>query len=254
MGVLDGRVALVTGGGTGIGRAVALDLAKGGAEVVICGRRQEPLDETVSVMGGGTAVTADLTNPESVESLAKHVLAEKGGIDILVNNAGFSSKIRSSRHIGAAEWRAVMDVNTLGPALLTRAFLPSLVKRGNGDVVMISSMAGLRPSIMAGVAYSAAKSAARAYMDVLYQEVRAEGVRCITIFPGEVDTPILDNRALPPDESKRALMMMPEDIAAVLLTAISLPRRATITELAIGATHPRDMSADIAAAKAKSTF
>ena len=107
MGVLDGRVALVTGGGTGIGRAVALDLAKGGAEVVICGRRQEPLDETVSVMGGGTAVTADLTNPESVESLAKHVLAEKGGIDILVNNAGFSSKIRSSRHIGAAEWRAV---------------------------------------------------------------------------------------------------------------------------------------------------
>ncbi len=254
MGALDGRIALVTGGGTGIGRAVAVDLAGAGAQVVVCGRRMAPLEETVSMMGSGSALSADLTEPDAIESLARRVLEAQGGVDILVNNAGFSSKIRSARYIGADEWRAVMDVNTLGPVILTRALLPSLVERGHGDVVMISSMAGLRPSIMAGVAYSAAKAAARSYMDVLYQEVRGEGVRCTTIFPGEVDTPILDNRALPPDESKRALMMMPEDISAAVLMSVCLPRRATVTELAIGATHPRDMSADVEAAKTKSTF
>ena len=254
MGALDGRVALVTGAGTGIGRAVAVDLVNAGAEVIVCGRRMEPLEETVSIMGSGSALSADLTDPDAIEGLANTVVARHGGVDILVNNAGFSSKIRSARYIGAEEWRGVMDVNTMGPAMLTRALLPSMVERENGDVVMISSMAGLRPSIMAGVVYSAAKAAARAYMDVLYQEVRAEGVRCTTIFPGEVDTPILDNRALPPDASKRALMMMPEDISAAVLMSVCLPRRATVTELAIGATHPRDLSADVEAAKTKSAF
>jgi len=176
------------------------------------------------------------------------------GIDILINNAGFSSKIRSSRYIGAEEWRDVMDVNTMGPVVLTKALLPAMVEKGRGDVVMISSMAAINPSIMAGAAYSAAKVAARAYMNVLAQEMRPYGIRCITVFPGEVDTPILDNRALPPDAETRARMMMPEDISAAVLMAVSLPRRAMVSELAIAATDPRDMSADVAAAKTKQTI
>ena len=168
--------------------------------------------------------------------------------------AGFSSHIRSTRHIGAEEWRDVMDVNTLGPAMLTRALLPAMIETGRGDVVMISSMAAIRPNVMAGVAYSAAKSAARAYMDVLASEVRPHGIRCTTVFPGEVDTPILDLRALPPDEAKRALMMLPEDISAAVLMAVGLPRRAMISELAIVATTPRDQAPDYAAAMAKDTF
>ena len=147
-----------------------------------------------------------------------------------------------------------MDVNTLGPAMLTRTLLPPMIEKGEGDVVMISSMAALRSSIMAGAVYSAAKSAARAYMDVLATEVRQYGIRCITVFPGEVDTPILDNRALPPDPAKRALMMLPEDISAAVLMAVSLPRCAMVSEIAIGATSPRDMSADIEAAMTKQTF
>jgi NADP-dependent 3-hydroxy acid dehydrogenase YdfG len=251
MGALDGRVALVTGAGTGIGRAIAEDLANAGAELIVCGRRQAPLDAAIAAIGKGSVITADLTEPADIERLAAQIITEHGGVDILINNAGFSSKVRSARHIGAEEWRAVMDVNTMGPALLTRALLPSMIERGQGDVVMISSVAGLRPNVMAGVVYSAAKAAARAYMDVLSQEVRADGVRCITVFPGEVDTPILDNRALPPDAESRALMMMPQDISAGVLMAVSLPRRATVMEMAIGATYPRDMSADIEAAKTK---
>lgn len=251
----EGRVALVTGGGTGIGRAVAQDLATAGAEVVVCGRRLAPLEETVQAIaeagGNARADSCDLTDPAAIEGYAARLLERHGGVDILVNNAGFSSRVRSARYIGAEEWRDVMDVNTLGPAILTRALLPAMIDKGAGDVVMISSMAAIRPNVMAGAVYSAAKSAARAYMEVLASEVRQHGIRAITIFPGEVDTPILDKRALPPDEKKRATMMMPEDISATVMLAVGLPRRAMISELAMVATEPRDQAPDVAAAMAK---
>ncbi len=255
MGTLDGRTALVTGGGSGIGRAIAVDMARAGASVAICGRQRAPLDETLRAIeaagGTGVAATCDLTSPQQIEELVEKARAALGAIDTVVNNAGFSSKVRSARYIGAEEWRGVMDVNTLGPAMLTRALLPSMIERGGGDVVMVSSLAALRPGVMAGAVYSAAKAAARAYMQALSTEVRRHGIRCITVFPGEVDTPILDNRALPPDQDTRALMMLPEDISAAVLTAVSLPRRATVSEIAIEATVPRDMSADVEAAMTK---
>ncbi|MDA1074802.1 MAG: SDR family NAD(P)-dependent oxidoreductase [Proteobacteria bacterium] len=254
MSAMEGRTALVTGGGTGIGAALALDLARAGAKVIICGRRGGPLEETLSriaaVNGQARAIVADLTNPQDIERLATDALAS-GPPDILINNAGFSSKVRSARYIGAQEWRDVMDVNTMGPALLTRHLLPAMIDARRGDIVMISSMAALRPNVMAGVVYSAAKVAAKAYMEVLQQEVKRHGIRCLTVYPGEVDTPILDNRALPPDETQRALMMQSEDISAAVMMALSLPHRATVSEIAITATIPRDMTADVKAALAK---
>ena len=251
---ISGRVALVTGAGTGIGKAIAVDLANAGATVLTCGRRRDLLDQTISSFPDSTkgkAYSVDLTDPFATEKFAEETKADYGVIDILVNNAGFSSKVRSARFVGATEWQDVMDVNTLGPVILTRALLPEMIKKESGDVVMISSLAGLRPNVMAGAAYSAAKAAARAYMDVLYSEVRRFGVRCTTVFPGEVDTPILDNRALPPDEAARSKMMQPEDISAVVMTALRLPQRANVLELSIGATEPRDMDPDVKAALTK---
>ncbi len=252
---IAGKTALVTGGGTGIGEAIAIDLAGAGANVIVAGRRQEPLDNTVQqiVDAGGNArsVAADLTQPEEIERLAQNILDQEGGVDVLINNAGFSSKVRSAKFISAEEWQSVMDVNTMGPAMLTKALLPAMIDRGAGDVVMISSMAGLRPNVMAGVVYSAAKMAAKGYMEVLQQEVKKHGIRCLTVYPGEVDTPILDNRALPPGEQERALMMQSEDISAAVMMALSLPHRATVTEIAITATIPRDMTADVKAALSK---
>ncbi len=256
MSELATKTALVTGGGTGIGKAIALDLAAAGAKVLVCGRRRQPLEETLSEFPEGSkegkAYVADLTHPDAAESLSADVAADFGGVDVLINNAGFSSKVRSARYIGAEEWQGVMDVNTLGPVILTKALLPQMIEKGSGDVVMISSLAGIRPNVMAGVAYSAAKAAARAYMEVLFAEVRRYGIRCTTIFPGEVDTPILDNRALPPDDEARSVMMMPEDISATVMMALNLPQRATVLELSIGATVPRDMTADVKAALTKS--
>ena len=257
MSVLQGQTAFVTGGGTGIGRAVAIDLAAAGAKVIVCGRRMGPLEETAKAVtdAGGTAsaVTCDLTDPVAIEQCAEALLAEHGTIDILINNAGFSSIVRSVRYIGAEEWRGVMDVNTMGPAMMTKALLQPMIDQGRGDIVMIASMAGVNPSVMAGSVYSAAKTAARVYMNVLAQEMRVHGIRAITVSPGEVDTPIMDNRPLVPDADTRARMMQPEDISAAVMMAVCLPRRAMVSEINIGATDPRDMSADIAASKNKQT-
>ena len=248
MGSFQGKRALITGAGTGIGRKLALDLAAAGAEVAICGRRPGPLEETAQTAGGGMAVhPADLTDPDEAFRLAEAV----GPVDILVNNAGFSSNVRSTRYVGPEEWRAVMDVNTLGPAMLTRALLPAMIEKGEGDVVTVSSMAAISPSIMAGAAYSAAKAAVRVWMEVLAAEVQRHGVRCITVLPGEVDTPILDRRALPPDAAARATMMLPEDVSAAIVMALALPRRATVSEIAIVATEPRDRTEDVRAAMEK---
>ena len=215
---LAGKTALVTGGGTGIGEALAKDLAAAGVSVTVSGRRSGPLEQTVAAIrqagGEANAFVADMTEPDDIERLAESL---PQSVDILVNNAGFSSKVRSARYIGAEEWRGVMDVNTMGPAMLTRALLPGMIERGSGDVVMVSSMAALSPNVMAGVVYSAAKVAAKAYMEVLSQEVKRHGIRCTTIYPGEVDTDILDNRALVPDAEARALMMQSEDISAAIM-------------------------------------
>ena len=257
MSSLQGKTAFVTGGGTGIGRAVAIDLAAAGAKVIVCGRRAGPLDEVVQTIteagGSASAVTCDLTDAEAIEQCARDLLAEHGTVDILINNAGFSSVARSVRYIAADEWRGVMDVNTMGPAMMTRALLQPMIDQGAGDIVMIASMAGVNPSVMAGSVYSAAKTAARAYMNVLAQEMRPHGIRAICVSPGEVDTPIMDNRPLVPDAETRARMMLPEDISAAVMMAVTLPRRAMVSEIHIGATDPRDMSADIAASKNKQT-
>ena len=253
---LNKKTALITGGGTGIGRAIAIDLAKAGVEVTICGRRSEPLEDTVNEISsdGGKArfVVADMTDPDSIEALAKDVL-EQGGVDILVNNAGFSSQVRSARYVGAEEWRAVMDVNTMGPAMLTRHLLDPMIEKGHGDVVLICSMAAITPSPVGGAAYSAAKTAARAYMNVLQQEMKPYGIRCMTVCPGEVDTPILENRPRVPNQQDRETMIQPEDVSAAVLMAVSLPQRTTVSEIAIATTITRDRSADLEAALNKQT-
>ncbi|MDX1385250.1 MAG: SDR family oxidoreductase, partial [Thermoanaerobaculia bacterium] len=248
MGELEGSVALVTGAGTGIGRETTRLLAAAGAEVVLAGRREAPLAAVTAAVteAGGRAWyrSADMEDASSVEALAAACLERHGRVDILVHNAGHSSKVRSARWISDDEWSSVLAVNVTGPMILTRALLPAMLEAGAGTVIMVSSMAALRPGVMAGTAYGTAKAAARNYMAGLAAELRQKGIRATTVMPGEVDTPILDNRPLPPSEEQRAGMMQAEDVARAILLAATLPQRTVIEEMTMMPTRLRDFSAD----------
>ena len=250
---LDGKIALVTGGGTGIGRATALLFAREGATVIVSGRRLEPLEAVVAEIeadgGSAWAFSADMEDPGGVDGLATAVLERHPTVDVLVHNAGHSSRVRSTRYISQAEWDSVMAVNATGPAMLTKALLPAMLDHGGATVIMVSSMAAIRPGVMAGTAYGAAKAASRNYIMGLGAELRQLGIRATSVLPGEVDTPILDNRPRPPSEEERAGMMMAEDIAEAILAAAALPERTVIEEMTLMPTKLRDYSADIAAAR-----
>ncbi|MYA09620.1 MAG: SDR family oxidoreductase [Holophagales bacterium] len=253
MGKLEGKIALVTGGGTGIGRATALLFAREGASIIVSGRRLEPLEAVVSEIeaagGNAWAHSADMEDPEAVRGLAAAILERHATVDVLVHNAGHSSKVRSTRYISQEEWDSVMAVNATGPAMLTKALLPAMLDHGGATVIMVSSMAAIRPGVMAGTAYGAAKAASRNYIMGLGAELRQLGIRATSVLPGEVDTPILDNRPRPPSEEERAGMMASEDIAEAILAAAALPERTVIEEMTLMPTRLRDYSADIAAAR-----
>lgn len=254
MKALDGRTALVTGGGSGIGRATALLLAAEGARVAVAGRRKEPLERVVADIerDTGTAAprTCDLTKPHEARALGGWALETFGGVDILINNAGQSSHARSIRWIGQDEWDAVLAVNTTGVYALTQSVLPSMLARGGGTVVTVASMAALRPGGFSGVAYGVAKAGARAMMQALHAELRNRGIRATTILPAEVDTPILDKRPLVPDAEARSTMMQPEDVARAILLVCTMPPRTVIEEIVMSPTFQRDTSRDIAVAYA----
>ena len=249
---LNGQVALVTGAGTGIGRASAIALAQEGAALVLVGRRQSPLDETAAAIrdAGGTALalSADVTDPDSARAVVAQTESEFGRLDVLVNNAGGGSKSRSVRTIDVDDFESVQRLNVTAPLVLTQAALPGMLERGSGTIITISSFAAVTSSPMAGVAYGAAKAAVASVMKSINNELRSRGLRACTIFPGEVDTPILERRKLVPDAEARATMMQSEDLAEVVRLCACMPGRTLVEEVYVRPTQLRDLSADIEAA------
>ena len=247
-GALDGQVAVVTGAGSGIGRATAVALARAGASVALAGRRREPLDETGELVraegGRALVVQADVTDEADAERLIRTATHELGPIDVLVNNAGVNVKRRTLADTSAPDWRRVVEVNLTGPFLVTRAVLPAMRRRGGGTIVNIVSESGRRTYLVAGAAYCAAKYGARSLTDYINLEARQDGVRACAIHPGEVVTPILQDRPDPPGPEAQARMLQPEDVADAVVFVASLPPRAAVEELAIRPTRRRDIDAD----------
>jgi NADP-dependent 3-hydroxy acid dehydrogenase YdfG len=246
---LDGQVAIVTGGGTGIGKVAAELLAAEGARVVIAGRRKAQLEEVVAgvtaAAGRAWARVADIERREEAEDLVRWTAAEVGPVTILVNNAGHASRIRNIRWIDREDWESTLAVNLTAVYVLTQAVLPGMLERGGGTIVTVASMAAVRPGLLSGAPYGAAKAGARNLMSYLHNTFRNQGIRATAILPAEVDTPILDKRPRPPDARERASMMQAEDVAHAILLCCTLPPRTVIEEIIMSPTVLRDQSADV---------
>jgi NADP-dependent 3-hydroxy acid dehydrogenase YdfG len=249
MGLLDGKLAIITGAGTGMGRSTAALLAAEGAAVVLVGRREDVLQELaaeiVAVGGRAVARAADITSKDDVDALLDWIHVNLGPVDILVNNAGSSSKVLNVRWISQQEWNDVLDVNLNAVYLLSQAVLPDMLARKTGTIITVSSLAAVNPNLLGGAPYGAAKAAVRNFMTYLHNTFRNDGLRAVTILPGETATPILDNRARPPRAEEREAMVQPEDVARAIHLVATLPQRTVVQELVIAPTVQRDTSGDI---------
>ena len=250
---LDGKVAIITGGGTGIGRETALLFANEGAKVFCIGRRAKPIEDVaaeIRSMGGeAVAHSADLEDGDKAAGIGTAAVSAFGRVDILVNNAGHSSRARSILKITPEEWRSVFLANVEGLYRLTQSVLPQMISNGGGTVVTVASTSALSPSLLGGAPYGAAKAAAHNLMSFISSELRDQGIRASTVFPAEVDTPILEKRPRPPSAEERSIMMKPADVARAILLCASLPLRTQVDSIVISPTRTREFSADFEAAR-----
>jgi Short-chain alcohol dehydrogenase of unknown specificity len=232
-----------------MGLETARLLAASGATVVLVGRRREPLErvENAIAASGGRAVVdvADISAPGGAEALIERISTSVGPVDILVNNAGSSSTVLNPQWMAEDEWRSVLDVNLTAVFLLTKAVLSGMLERGGGTIITVSSLAAVTPNLLGGAAYGAAKAGVRNFMTFLHTTFRGEGIRAITVLPGEADTPILDNRARPPAASERENMVQPIDVARAVHLAATLPQRTVLQEIVVAPTRQRDTSGDL---------
>lgn len=249
MSALAGRVAVITGAGSGMGRETARLLAEDGASVVLVGRREEPLVQLAEdirlASGSAYAYAEDVAAPGAAEALVAWVREHVGPVDLLVNSAGSSSSVQNPLWMPEEEWRAVIDVNLTAVFSLCKAVLPDMLGRETGTIVTVSSLAAVTPNLLGGAAYGAAKAGVRNLMTFLHTTFRAQGLRAITVLPGEADTPILDGRARPPAASERRDMVQPVDVAEAVLAAVRMPQRTVLQEIVVAPTRQRDTARDI---------
>lgn len=233
---LPGKTVLVTGGGSGIGRAIALAFAHQGARVAIAGRNADKLRQTAEAFQGEPAIfqhVCDVADRTAVAAMFERLEQQFALPDVLVNNAGVNIQNRSMAEMQPDQWDRILAVNVTGAYNCVYYALPAMRARGSGLIVNISSIAGKRALQMSGVAYCAAKFAMTALGTAVGLEERAHGIRVTNIYPGEVNTPILAQRPTPVPAEKLAQMLMPEDIADMVIALAKLPDRAHVRELVI---------------------
>jgi NAD(P)-dependent dehydrogenase (short-subunit alcohol dehydrogenase family) len=233
---LKDKTALVTGGGTGIGLAIAETLSREGCRVAISGRRESKLRESLAHWQGAAPPLVhpvDVSDRASVDALFRWATEQLGRIDILVTSAGVNYPKRTMADMAPETWDQTMAINATGVYNCVRAVLPQMRERHDGLIVIISSVSGKRSSMLGGVAYCASKFAATALSTAVALEEAKNGIRVTNILPGEVDTPILEGRPVLPTAEHRARMLLPQDVADAVLMVACLPPRANVAELLI---------------------
>jgi 3-oxoacyl-[acyl-carrier protein] reductase len=228
---LEGKVALVTGAGRGIGKAVALLLARSGCRVILAARSAAQLEEVGEEIqqGGGSAaiVTADLSRDEDIDRLAAESRRVYGSVDILINNAGWGKRAPVVR-VKVEDLDQTLRVNLRAPMLLAKHLVPAMIEKRDGAVINISSVSGKSGEVN-GAAYSASKFGLIGFTQSLYEEVREHGIKVSVILPGFVDTPLI-----PPNKQlDRSKMIQAEDVAQSVLYVLTSPSTSCPVEITI---------------------
>ena len=243
MGRLSGQVAWVTGAGSGIGRAAALALGSEGAFVVVSGRRQPELEESVSLLESsgaqGRAMPVDVSDVSQVARVAALIADSVGPVSVLACCAGINVPGRFWDRLTLDDYRRVVQVNLDGVVGAVHAVLPGMRSRGAGTIVVVSSWAGREFLPIAGVAYGASKTALSPLVESINCEEGRHGIRATLLMPGEVATPILMTRPVPPSPEDFARMLQPEDMGDLVRYIATAPPRMCIGELLVGPTWNR---------------
>ena len=243
---LSGKVAWITGGGSGIGLAGAIELAKAGCRVVISGRDAAKLDAALAQASSQGAPAAsisaaplDVADPAAVARVAQSIQSGHGRVDVLVNSAGINFPKRYWGETDAATFDQVVAVNLNGAMACTLAVLPGMRARREGTVINVASFAGWHYSYLTGPAYTASKAALMALTHSFNIEEGAHGLRATSLCPGEVATPILAKRPVPPSAEDKARMLQEADLGATIRFIAELPAHVCINELVISPVHNR---------------
>lgn len=240
---LTGKVAWITGAGTGIGAGSALAYAKAGMQLILSGRREKELNvvaEQCRAAGAKVRVAPlDVTQANAVQALAEGIAAQEGRLDVLVNSAGLNIPKRNWKHLSRADWDLVIRIDLDGTFYCSYAVLPMMRKQKDGLIINISSVAGQRVSVLTGPAYSAAKFGVNAMTESINIEEGINGIRATAVCPGEVSTPIMDKRPIPVSAEDRAKMVQPDDCGELMLFLARMPAHVCINNLTITPTWNR---------------
>jgi NADP-dependent 3-hydroxy acid dehydrogenase YdfG len=243
MGKLEGRVAWVTGGGTGIGEAAAMALASEGAQLVLTGRRLAPLEEVagrIKAAGGAAHVkAADVTDAAAVQGVADWTARTLGRLDIFVANAGLNILERGWDVLTPSGADTVLHANLDSVFYGAIAVLPIMRRQREGQIIVTASMAGRWIGLLSGPAYVAAKHGVVAACHTINMQECVNGIRCTAVLPGEVATPILDMRPVPVSAEDRARMAQKEDVGDLIRYVACLPPHVVINEVTIAPTWNR---------------
>ena len=246
---VTGKIAWVTGAGTGIGEGGAVALADAGMHVVLSGRRVEKLEEVAARCQGRASIEPlDVADKDAVNAVAKRIIETHGRIDVMVASAGINVKERNWHNVSLEDLDSVIRIDLDGAFYCCKAVLPQMKEQGDGLIINISSWAGKHVSVLTGPAYTAAKHAMNAMNESLNMEAGLHGVRATAVCPGEVATPILDNRPIPVSQEDKDMMVQSEDCGDLIRFLAELPKHVCINDLTISPTWNRGY---VAAAKSQ---
>ena len=235
---LKGKIALVTGAGKGIGRAIAIALAQEGVSIGLIARTEKDLQNVaaeVAALGVKTSIAiADVSDINSVNAAVESVQKNLGNIDILINNAG-TAAFGKFLELSPAAWENQVKVNLFGVYYVTRAVLPQMIEKQAGDIINISSTAGLKGNAVTS-AYSASKFAVMGLTESLMMEVRKHNIRVSALTPSTIVTDLAKSANLINNNEDK--MIHPEDFAELIVAHLKLNRRVFIKDASIWSTNP----------------